>query len=202
MAWDVPNEAVSVIYNAFEAPVLDQTSNRDNDLVVSVARLVPWKGLDTLIVVVNELNKGGMSLKLVIVGDGPDRDRLNTLIKQTQARAEVVKMTHSEVLSLMLKAGIFVLNSGYEGLSHVILEALAAHTPVIASNVGGNSELITDGANGVLIPYNDKELLKQAIQKVYSNDQLRRQFMEKSHEVLSRFQFEKIINQTIKVLNN
>jgi len=199
--WGVSSESVSVIYNAFEAPEFDRKPSRDNNLVISVARLVPWKGLDTLIAAVNELNGAGMNLKLVIAGDGPDRDRLNALIKQTGARAEIVKMAHGEVLSLMSKAGIFVLNSGYEGLSHVILEALAAHVPVVASDVGGNPELITDGVNGVLIPYNDKESLKQAIKKVYGNEQLSQLFMETSHEVLEQFQFETIINQTEQLLH-
>ena len=70
---------------------------------------------------------------------------------------------HDKVLEHLKAGDIFILNTGYEGFSHFLLEAMAMEIPIITTRVGGNAELIESGKDGVLVEYNDKEELKKKI---------------------------------------
>jgi glycosyltransferase involved in cell wall biosynthesis len=96
---------------------------------------------------------------------------------------------------------IFVLNSGYEGFSHIILEAMACGLPIITTNVCGNPEMIQDGYNGLLVEYNNKEQLKNAILRLWDNKELRNKFIENGYKTLEKFKLENMINQTIIALS-
>ena len=69
----------------------------------------------------------------------------------------ITNLDHQALLEELSGAGIFVLNTGYEGLSHTILEAMAAEVPIVTTNIGGNPELIENNQNGILVEYNNKE---------------------------------------------
>ena len=153
--WGVPEEKIHVIYNAVEnldgiKPKLIPLTT--NIKIITVGRLVPWKNINGLIEAVSELDDVG----LVIVGDGPERSKLETLTQRLGIRERVYlagQRSKKETLSLMCACNIFVLNSSYEGLPHVILEAMALGLPVVATDVGGVSEVISDGENGFLINF-------------------------------------------------
>ncbi len=109
-------------------------------LVVTIARPVPWKGLDGLTRVV--AREKGWSLKIV---DGLPR---------------------AEALGWVKAASVFVLNSTYEGLSHALIEAMSIGTPIVATRVGGNSELIEDGKEGILITAGSDDELYTALKNI------------------------------------
>ena len=98
-------------------------------------------------------------------------------------------------------SSLFVLNSSYEGLSHVILEAMYYKLPIIASAVGGNPELIKDDYNGCLVEYNNKGQIKEAILRLWNNLDLQKKFVDNSREKLKNFSREKMVEKTIKALN-
>jgi len=99
-------------------------------------------------------------------------------------------------------AKAFVLNTSYEGLSHIILEAMQNSVPVITTNVGGNPELITNDLNGLLVEYNNKNELKGAILKVLNDIALQNKFIENSHKELEKFSKEKMLNSLSGVLKS
>ncbi len=136
-----------------------------------------------------------VNLNLEIYGAGPQKNKLEKLLNK-----KIQKLSHSELLNKLLQAEMLVLNTGYEGLSHVILEAMGVGTPVITTNAGGNPELIKDGENGILVEYNHKEQLKQAILKLHNNQELQEKFITNSKKILEKFAFEKMINDTIRIL--
>ncbi len=199
--WEVKENKIEVIYNSFELKLTD--SPKDKDLIISIGRLVPWKGFDTLIGLMPELLQDNPSFRLEIYGDGPQKEKLESLIAKLDLSKKVLikNVIHDELMLKLASAEIFILNTAYEGLSHTILEAMAAGTPVITTNIGGNPELITDQKNGLLVEYNNKEQLKAAILKLYNNSELRQKFVENSKSVLEKFSFENMINQTINLFN-
>ncbi|MBZ0307940.1 MAG: glycosyltransferase family 4 protein, partial [Anaerolineae bacterium] len=156
--WGVPAERVKTIYNAIESlssePVTRQALHlpEGKPLLLTAARLTAWKGVDRILNAIAALP----DVMLVVAGDGP-------MLAALKQQAEVLSLTervrflgktpHSELAKYYQVADYTILYSGYEGLSHVLLESLSAGTPVIASDKCGNPELVRDGQNGFLAPY-------------------------------------------------
>jgi glycosyltransferase involved in cell wall biosynthesis len=152
--WGVPAEKIVVIYNAVEPvdgveplPVPLRTPVK----AVTVGRLVPWKQVNGLLEALTEVPELG----LVVVGDGPERPRLERRARELGVQDRVYfagRRPKKEALGLMAACDLFVLNSAYEGLPHVVLEAMALGLPVVATAAGGTPEVVRDGETGVLVP--------------------------------------------------
>jgi glycosyltransferase involved in cell wall biosynthesis len=152
--WGVPAEKIVVIYNAVEPvdgveplPVPLKTPIK----AVTVGRLIPLKRVDGLLEALKELP----DLGLVVVGDGPERPRLERRARELGVSDRVYfagQRSKKEALGLMAACDLFVLNSVHEGLPHVVLEAMALGLPVVATAAGGTPEVVRDGETGVLVP--------------------------------------------------
>ncbi len=147
------------IYNGIDtrafAPDGSSTKNRSQfgltgkDIVIGVVgRLDPIKNHALLFKVFEEINNENPDVKLLVVGDGPERKNLEHLagngVQFLGNRADV-----PDILRMM---DIFTLPSINEGISNTILEAMATGLPVVATDVGGNPEIIDDGQTGQLVP--------------------------------------------------
>jgi phosphatidyl-myo-inositol dimannoside synthase len=144
---------------------------------IAVARLIPQKGLQTLLrawrIVLDQTAGDGASRELVVVGDGPLRPRLERMIRDlalsdcTQLlgalpRAEVVsQLQRADVFALPVRTRLAGLNS--EGLGLAALEAAACGLPVIIGDSGGASETVRDGETGFVVPSDDHALLAQQL---------------------------------------
>lgn len=177
--WGIDPERLRVIYSAV-SPLPVSKSREDarvllgvgGFVVTSVSRLTPWKGEQALITVLASLRAQGIDATLLIAGDGPYRKMLEQHAKAMGVEAHVRflgVLDRGSLGNLFAAADVYVLNSAYEGLSHQLLEAMAARIPIIASNVGGNAELITHDETGLLVAYNDKAALEAALHSVYQN---------------------------------
>ncbi|MBI2450083.1 MAG: glycosyltransferase family 4 protein [Candidatus Nealsonbacteria bacterium] len=188
-SWRVSENKIEVIYNAVENGSRPDISKEDakknigidGNIILSVGRPVPWKGFDDLRAIMPDLLKENPNFKLVIVGEDK-------------------KVPHEEMPFYFKAADMFVLNSGYEGLSHVILEAMSFGVPVIASSEGGNPELIEDNFNGFLVEYKNKEQIKQAILKLWSDKSLQEKFIRNSREKLKDFSWDNLVEKTLRIL--
>jgi glycosyltransferase involved in cell wall biosynthesis len=190
---------VHVVYNTVPAvPQTDEFLAPDVDLV-SVARLVPWKGFDQLISVVA---KNGWSLR--IVGDGPLRGQLEDRARKVRAKVEFSgHVLQSDVTPIIRRARIFVLNSSYEGLPHIVLEAMAAKVPVVATAVGGTPETIIDGITGLLVPAGDATALEERIALLLAKPALRDAIIENATaRLIDRFSFDRMAAETEGVLES
>ena len=201
--WGVDDKKISVIYNAFEYSKVEVNKNKNQFNIISIGRLVPWKGFEILIQVVAELIRD-YPINLNICGDGPELDKLRNLIIESGLSNWVIinSLPRQQLLKILNTADIFVLNTGYEGLSHTILEAMAAGVAVVTTDIGGNPELIQDGQNGLLVEYNNKEMIKEAILKLYNQPELRQKFIDNSKKELNKFTFETMIENTISTLSS
>ncbi|MBU3925603.1 glycosyltransferase family 4 protein [Patescibacteria group bacterium] len=183
LMWKVKEEKINVINNSFELPAFTEKLDLPGFNIVSVGRLVPWKGFQALEEIIPEIKKEIPDTKLKIINNA----------------------LHEEVLKYLRSSDIFVLNTGYEGFSHLILEAMAMEIPVITTSVGGNPEIIDpstgSGQVGILVEYNNKEQLKSAILMLYKDKELREKLIKNAQEKVKQFNKEKMIKETIKILS-
>lgn len=147
----------------------------DDALVIgTVGRLAGVKDQATLVRAFARLLSQQPGLRrrarLVIAGDGPERGHLEELIAQEGVGAVTwLAGERSDIPAFMQSLDVFVLPSLGEGISNTILEAMASGLPVVASRVGGNPELVTEGDNGLLVPSGDPEALADALAR-YAED--------------------------------
>ncbi len=199
-SWGVAEQKIKVIYNTFDSESFKPDFSEKKDIILSVGRLVPWKGFSTLIDLMKELPE---EIKLVIAGSGTEEQNLRSKIESLKLAERVIlvgQIGKKELNEYFGRARLFVLNTQYEGLPHSVLEAMAVGVPVVTTNIGGNPEVIKDGFNGLLISYNDKEALKGAILTLWSDENLRKKFTVNSFEELKKFSLEGMINKTAEIL--
>jgi glycosyltransferase involved in cell wall biosynthesis len=140
--------------------------------LVAVGRLKAPKDFLTLVRAVSVLPPD--SCELVVVGDGPERERLEAEIGRLglEERVRLVG-ERSDVPELLAGADAFVLSSASEGMPISVLEAMAAGLPVVASRVGGMAELVADGETGLLVTPGAPQELASALRRLLADRQLR-----------------------------
>ncbi len=201
-AWGVPSDKITVIYNAVRTEevgnVPEAVAALPRPLVVTAGRLVPWKGIEGVVHAVSSIP----GASLAIVGDGPDRASLETKAKHALPGRAVFTgvLSHGDTLAVMKGADVFVLNSAYEGLSHLLIEAVSLGVPVVATNVGGNPEVISDEKMGILFPHEDSVALQNALRKVLGDDQIRRDLSARAEESAKRYSVENMLTATVETL--
>jgi glycosyltransferase involved in cell wall biosynthesis len=170
-----PRERVRVIHNGIEPAVAASPVDRrrarmllgldDRAFVVTtVARLDPVKDLVTLLDAFAQVRTRVPSARLVIVGDGPERQRLEARAAQDDLAGSVrITGYRADVRALLPAADVYASSSISEGVSITILEAMATGIPVVATAVGGTPEILSDGTGGVLVPRRDPARLGAAI---------------------------------------
>lgn len=205
-------DRVKVVYNSFDGLNFFCGLNKDGvrnkinikgDILLSVGRLVPWKGFDALVKIMPELLTRNIRFKLVIAGSGPEEEKLKNLIDVLKLKNYVIlagQIDHKDLPYYYKAADLFVLNTNYEGLSHILLEAMHFNLPIITTAIGGNSEIIEHNLNGLLVEYNNKKEFKKAIFDLWENKKLQKKFQENSKKVLEKFTFEQMIKNTLEIL--
>ena len=213
MGWGAKEDSIEVIYNnvALPDPVgLSKTEVKkqigvSGDILISVSRLVPWKGFDFLIKLMPDLLKINPDFKLIIIGDGPELKKYQKIVQELNLVEKVFlpgRMSQEKLILYFKASDIFVLNTEYEGLSHLILEAMFCNLPVIVSDMGGNPEIIDHEINGLLVEYNNKEEWLKAIKKVWEDEdnKLRKRLTSHPTPKLPCFNFDELVRRTLEVL--
>ena len=206
VGWGVDPGKVQVIYNALPpdtvAPQITQAEARahlnlpDAPTVLTVGRILPWKGVDHLIAALHTLP----DIRLIVAGDGATLDQLKAQAADLGDRVVFLGRVSREQMPLHMKAADYVaLYSGYEGLSHTLLESLRVGTPVIASDKGGNPEVVQHGVNGLLVPYVDVEALALALEQAFRPG-LRDSLAANSAAGTDRFDFAHMVESTSEAL--
>ena len=110
------------------------------------------------------------TLRLIVVGDGPLRERARQMLESAALeRLAWLPGERSDIAGILRGLDIFVLPSQAEGISNTILEAMASGLPVIATDVGGNPELVANGATGTLVPKEDPGAMATALEAYLDN---------------------------------
>ncbi len=203
-AWKIPSEKIQVVYNAVELPEAiegdDALPEFNGNTLITVCRLTPWKGVASIIDALERLN----NCRLVIVGDGPLRQELDLQVERQGLNDRVIftgNITKQKVSNLLFQSDLFILNSSYEGLPHVALEAMLAGVPVIATDVGGTGEAVIDGKTGCLIPFGELGELEKAVVSTLDNQSRREQLVEQALEYCQKtFKFSRMVDETDSLL--
>jgi glycosyltransferase involved in cell wall biosynthesis len=145
---------------------------KDDVVIGFVGRLVPAKGLSHLLAAAKRLQTEFPSAVLLIVGDGPQKTELQRIAGDLKLRT-VFTGYQNDTPPYYAIMDIFTLPSLFEGLPGVVLEAMAMEKAVIATNVGGTSDLVVNGENGFLVPTNDTEQIASCLKELVSNEDLR-----------------------------
>jgi len=172
---------ISVIYNGVK--VRDRNSLKlqnvklpfdikpEDKILITVGRLHKQKGHYYLIHAILKVGKEVSNIKLLIIGEGEEENNLKNLTESLDLTDKVIFMgVRFDVESIISTAKLFVLPSLWEGMPNVLLEAMAAEKPVVATEVGGVAELVINGETGLLVPSRDSGALASAIIDLLQND--------------------------------
>lgn len=155
----------------------------------------PWalKGVDVLIQAFNRISPAFPDVRLKIVGHCPDRTPYIALANGNPNIEFEKGISRAEAMRLMAGCELFVLPTRSEAMGRVLLEAMAAEKPIVATRVDGIPHYVHDGAHGLLVPPDDVEALAQAMQRILANPelgaQLGRQGRRYYEQVLSEEQY-------------
>lgn len=199
---------LSVIHNGIKTfPLLSQKEARkklDNInspfVAGTIAELHPIKGLDVLLEAWAEFTHQQTG-HLVLVGEGSERDSLENKVASLGISSFVSFAGFKEDARALLQGfDVFVLPSRSEGLPYALLEAGQAGLPVVATNVGGISEVIENNASGLLVPSENKKALCEALLSLAKDKPQRITFGTALKEKIERtFSLEKMVHDTLKI---
>lgn len=142
--------------------------------IISVGRLHSQKNQKMMIEAFARVSKEFPEWKLVIYGEGPEREALELRIKDLELRKQILLPGRSEnIIDELNKSEIFAFSSDYEGMSNAVVEAFCVGLPIITTKVSGTEDIIIDGENGFLLERNDVTGMEKAMRKLMSDENLR-----------------------------
>ena len=152
--WGVKENRIKVIYNGTKLknkpdPIDDQPY--DYFKFITVGRLAPWKNIDIIIEALSDYKKANQNFIFYIVGSGPEEIKLKKLVNDLDLENFVTftgQLQKDDLNYYLQKSDIYIQASSYEGLPHVILEAMSHNLSIISTPIGGTNEVIQDGKNG------------------------------------------------------
>lgn len=192
-------KTVTQIYNGvdFERYSPSKPTATNSGVIIGVVgRLDPIKDHPTLFKAFQVVRKKISDVELLVIGDGPEREKLEKIA----GKGITFLGNRRDVPELMKSMDVFVLPSLNEGISNTILEAMATAVPVIATNVGGNPELVKDGISGRLFEVGDSEGLANIILDYCWNiDKRQSHGVNARKTVLKNFSIDKMVDQYTRV---
>jgi len=209
----ISEEKIKVIYNSVDFLSFENDLKIDlrkelkinGKVILTNARLTPWKGVDMLIKIMSELIRKHNNIKLIIISEGPERENLEKLAVDLDVEENVFfagRVSRDLVVEYLKIADVFVLNTNYEGMSFSLLEAMKIGTPIITTKVGGNIETVKDKETGLLVDYNNKEQWIEAINFIINNPDFGKKLVQQAKNDLKRFNWNNLVKETINVFEN
>ena len=178
----------------------------DNEiLLLTLGRLTHEKGHHLAVKALKQLINKGMHLKLLVVGDGKERGILQEMIFSDRIERDVIftgQVDNRETVQYYNSADIFLMPTlTVEGLPFVLLEAMSCAKPVIASRMGGNTTVIEDTRNGLLVGPGKVDQLAERVRLLVNNQSLAKRISKEAREtVLKRFSVDQMVGQTLQVM--
>ena len=191
----IPNGIDKKMLSKADGHVIKRAYNLNEAIhFITACSLRKVKGLDNLINAFHlATQKSKKPIKLMIIGDGPEETNLKKLVQHLKIEDKVIfsgKVIYNKVAEYMKAANIFVLSSLYEGMGNVILEAMSCGLPIITTDCGGPLDYVKNNYNGLVVPVNDIEKMKDAMIKLIENEDLRGTFSERNLKLTDKIVFD------------
>jgi glycogen(starch) synthase len=184
----------------FTGPFEDPYPSIGRPRVVFIGRLAPQKGVQTLVEAARLLRVPG--IQVLLVGDGPQRPTLEREVRRLGI-SDMVHffgfVSHERVPAILAHADLLVLPSLYEELGTILLEAMWAGVPIVASRTGGIPEIIDDAVNGLLVSPGDSEALARAIDRLLSSPDLAYRLGEAARERAKGYDWEVLAERVLEI---
>jgi len=191
-----PDVSRGVVRSQYGIPI-------DDKLIVCPRRLVPKNGVDFLIESLPMLRRSLHSFCLLIVGDGPERKKLENRVGELGLRDSVIftgSKDNADLPYVYADADVVAIPSLKEATSIAALEAMASACAIVATDVGGLPEIIEDGVTGLLVPPRDPEALSLAISRLIRSSDLRRELGRAARaRVEKEFTWDHVARETTRV---
>jgi len=209
----ISEEKIKVIYNSIDFLDIDNDLKVDlkkelniaGKVILTNARLTPWKGVDMLIKIMPQLVEKYKNIKFIIISEGPERKNLEKLVIDLDVEEHVFfagRISRELVVEYLKISDVFVLNTNYEGMSHVLLEAMKVGVPIITTRAGGNPETIKDKETGLLVDYRNKKQWINTISQILDNPELAEKLIKNAKEDLKRFNWDNLVKETIRIFES
>ncbi len=197
-----------IIYNGldlkkFQSTDQTQRENKRNEwkcsntdiIIGTVANLRPVKRLHTVVEAAKALIPQYQNLKFIFIGEGPDRESLESLISQYNlSEYFLLPGSSQEIPSVLAAFDIALLTSSNESFSNSLIEYMASNLPIAATRVGGNSEAITHNETGLLYELEDKNGLTNSLKFILDNKEKSQSIADKAKEkAFTEYSIEKMI---------
>jgi len=203
--FNIPEEKIEVIHLGIDLDFFYNgiEKNDKKKIVLSVARLDPVKGLDSLIKACDLLRRRGIDFQCLIIGEGEERRNLESLIRNLSLGRYVFLLgakKDEEVREFYRRSTVFVLPSTYETMGVATMEAMASRLPVISTRIYGIPELIDQNINGFLIKPGDYFSLSVYLEELLKNESKCKEMGDRGREKIeSEFNLKTEVEKLIKV---
>lgn len=188
----------TVIYNPVREDVFLNVSigNQHPMRIVSVGRLAPQKNFPMLIMAFGKIHNLFPDFQLVIFGEGPLRDDLESMVHTMNLDGKVLLPGRSEkIVEELRSAALFCMSTNAEGMSNAMIEAMCVGLPVVSTDVCGAKELLSHPESGFIVPVGDVDSMARAMKNLLSNESLMKQMGERNRAKAGMFRKDSIVEK-------
>jgi len=197
--YGIPLERIKLAYNGIDIAryASGEKDEHEGSVIINVANFSKWKNQQMLIDVIQYLDD---TYRLVLAGEGVCREEVEEKARHNGVSHRVTFAGRSNNVPLLLsQADLFVLSSEFEGIPLSVEEAFAAGLPVVATNVGGIPDLVTDGENGFLVEAGDSREMARKIAEICSDKALYARMSAANKEKAKQFDISNTAKQYMEI---
>lgn len=196
---DIKNIKIRVIPNAINKEfITDEVGEEKENIVIAVGRLSKEKNFGMLIEAFQKICKKFSEYRLIIYGEGPERENLERQISRLKLEKRVLLPGNTiDIVNKYKKAKVFALSSDFEGMPNALMEAMSVGLPCISTDClgGGPNYLVSNGKNGILVPANNSAMFAEALDKVLSSEEFAEKLGREAMKIRDYLSVEQIYSQ-------
>ena len=199
----IDKNKIKTIYNPYLLHIKKKTNYKKKNLILSIGRLVKQKNFETLIKGFSIFSKDNPSYKLIILGDGPEKEKLKQLIRKLNCNKKIIlKGWIKNTNKYFFNSKLFILTSLYEGLGNVFIDAVNNEVPCIYTNCkSGPNEILLGKKGGYQIKIKDYKQLAKIIKKAVVDYKSSMTMIKYSKRKINRFLYEDVCPKYLAYLN-